>query len=305
LFGAWILEFGILYSYLCAVNMFMILLTGLFQIRFLDVIDILLVAFILYELYNLLKGSVSINMFFAIVAMFLIWRVTDALQMELLREILGAFFSVGIIALFIIFQPELRQFLLTLGKPDFIQKRRRRFLFWHFTEVSPYIVDIDKIVHACQKMSNIKQGALIIITRQHELRVIKDTGQYLNADISVELLENIFYPNSPLHDGAVIISGNKIEAARCILPVSKSPKLTTNLGLRHRAAVGVTEQSDAIAIVVSEQTGKISYAEAGELIRNVQPAVLRDFLEEKLQTTGKEAEENTREETGEVLSSEF
>jgi diadenylate cyclase len=276
---------------------FVILLTGIFQVRFLDVIDILLVAFILYELYHLLKGSVSINMFFAIVVMFLIWRVTDALQMELMREILGAFFSVGIIALFIIFQPELRQFLLTLGKPDFIQKKRRRFLFWHFTDVSPYIVDIDKIVYACQKMSNIKQGALIILTRQHELRVIKDTGQYLNAYISVELLENIFYPNSPLHDGAVIISGNKIEAARCILPLSKSPKLTANLGLRHKAAVGVTEQSDAIAIVVSEQTGRISYAERGELTRNVQPAALRDFLEVRLQTASKEGNENYSAET--------
>jgi diadenylate cyclase len=265
--------------------MIAILLTGFLKIRFLDVIDILLVAFILYEIYNLLKGSVSINMLFVIVAMFFVWRITDALQMELLREILGAFFSVGIIALFIIFQPELRQFLLSLGKPDFIQKRRRRFLFWHFSEDSPYIVDIDKIVYACQKMSNSRQGALIILTRQHDLRIIKDTGQYLNADISVDLLENIFYPNSPLHDGAVIISGNKIEAARCILPISKSPRLSANTGLRHRAAVGVSEQSDAIAIAVSEQTGKISYAEGGELTRNVQPSVLRDFLEERLQVT--------------------
>jgi uncharacterized protein (TIGR00159 family) len=273
----------------------MVLLTGIFHIRLLDVLDILLVALILYELYHLLKGSVSINMFFAIVALFMIWRVTDALQMELLREILGAFFSVGIIALFIIFQPELRQFLLTLGKTGFIQGKRRRFLFWHFSEASPYIVDIDKIVHACQKMSNVRQGALIILTRQHELRIIKDTGQFINADISVDLLENIFFPNSPLHDGAVIISGNKIESARCILPVSKSPKLTANLGLRHRAGVGITEQSDAIAIIVSEQTGKISYAENGELVRNVQPAVLRDFLEEKLQTPGHEVKKEVAE----------
>jgi diadenylate cyclase len=265
--------------------MLAILLSGIFRVRILDVLDILLVALILYELYNLIKGSVSINMFFAIVAMFLIWRITDALRMELLREILGAFFSVGIIALFIIFQPELRQFLLTLGKTGFRQGKRRRFLFWHFSDASPYIVDIDKIVYACQKMSNVKQGALIIITRQHELTIIKETGQYINADISVDLLENIFFPNSPLHDGAVIISGNKIEAARCILPVSKSPNLNANLGLRHRAAVGVTEQSDAIAIIVSEQTGKISYSEGGELVRNVQPAVLRDFLEEKLLTS--------------------
>ena len=276
--------------------MIAILLTGFLKIRLLDVLDILLVAFILYEIYNLLKGSVSINMFFAIVAMFFIWRITDALQMQLLREILGAFFSVGIIALFIIFQPEIRQFLLSLGKPDFMQKRRRRFLFWHFSEESSYIVDIDKIVHACQKMSNIKQGALIILTRRHELRIIKDTGQYLNADISVELLENIFYPNSPLHDGAVIISGNKIEAARCILPISKSPRLTASTGLRHRAAVGVTEQSDAIAIVVSEQTGKISYAEGGELTRNVQPSVLRDFLEDRLQSAAQEVNEENQKE---------
>lgn len=260
-----------------------LLITGFLQIRFLDVIDILLVAFILYEIYNLLRGSVSINIFFGIVAIFFIWRITDVLQMELLREILGAFFSVGIIALFIIFQPEIRQFLLTLGKPDFIQKRRRRFLFWHFSVASPYIVDIDKVVHACQKMSNNKQGALIVLTRQHDLRITKESGQWLNAEISVELLENIFFPNSPLHDGAVIISGNKIEAARCILPISKSPKLTANIGLRHRSAVGITGQSDAIAIVVSEQTGKISYAEAGELIRNVQPSVLKDFLEVNMQ----------------------
>jgi len=272
-----------------------ILLTGFLKIRFLDVIDILMVAFILYEIYHLLKGSVSINMLFVVVAMFFIWRITDALQMELLREILGAFFSVGIIALFIIFQPEIRQFLLSLGKTDFIQKRRRRFLFWHFSDESPYIVDIDKIVYACQKMSNIKQGALIILTRQHELRIIKDTGQYLNADISVELLENIFFPNSPLHDGAVIISGNKIEAVRCILPISKSAQLSANTGLRHRAAVGITEQSDAIAIIVSEQTGKISYAEGGELTRNVQPSALRDFLEARLQSAAQEAQNDVSE----------
>ena len=275
--------------------MLSILLTGFLKIRLLDVLDILLVAFILYELYNLLKGSVSINMFFAIVAMFFFWRITDALQMELLREILGAFFGVGIIALFIIFQPEIRQFLLSLGKPDFIQKRRRRFMFWHFIDESQNIIDIDKIVHACQKMSNVKQGALIIITRQHQLRIIKETGQYINADISVELLENIFFPNSPLHDGAVIISGNKIEAARCILPISKSQDFTANSGLRHRAAVGITEQSDAIAIVVSEQTGKIAYSEGGELTRNVQPSALRDFLEARMQPVAQEPKDDAAE----------
>jgi diadenylate cyclase len=262
--------------------MLAILLTGFLHIRLLDVVDILLVAFILYELFNLLKGTVSINIFFGIVSLFFIWRVTDALQMELLREILGAFFSVGLIALFIIFQPEIRQFLLTLGKPNFIPRRRRRFLFWRINDVGPYVADIDKIVHACQKMSNNKQGALIVLTRIHDLRAIKETGLSLNAEISVDLLENIFFPNSPLHDGAVVISENKIDAARCILPISKSSDLSASTGLRHKAAVGVTDQSDAIAIVVSEQTGKISYAFEGKLVRNVQPAVLQAFLEEKM-----------------------
>jgi uncharacterized protein (TIGR00159 family) len=259
--------------------MYLNLITAFLQIRFLDVIDILLVAFILYELYNLLKGSVSINIFFGIVSIFFIWRITDALEMELLTEILGAFFSVGIIALFIIFQPEIRQFLLTLGKPDFIQRRRRRFLFWHFTDSGGYTVDVDKIVHACQKMSNIKQGALIVVTRQHELRITKETGQAIQAEVSVELLENIFFPNSPLHDGAVIITGNRIEAARCILPISKSPNLPASLGLRHRAAVGITEATDALAVVVSEQTGKISYAKGGVLTKNVKASELQDFLQ--------------------------
>jgi uncharacterized protein (TIGR00159 family) len=140
-------------------------------------------------------------------------------------------------------------------------------------------VDVDKIVHACQKMSNIKQGALIVITRQHELRITKETGQAIQAEVSVDLLENIFFPNSPLHDGAVIITGNRIEAARCILPISKSPNLPASLGLRHRAAVGITEATDALAVVVSEQTGKISYAKGGVLSKNVKASELQDFLQ--------------------------
>jgi uncharacterized protein (TIGR00159 family) len=259
--------------------MLSLLITGFLQVRLVDIIDILLVAFLLYEIYYLLKGTVAINIFFGIVAIFFIWQLTAVLQMQLLREILGAFFSVGFIALFIIFQPEIRQFLFNLGKPNFIQGQRRRFLFWRYGEVNIYRLDIDKLVHACQRMSNIKQGALIVITRENELFAIRETGQLIHADISVELLENIFYPNSPLHDGAVIISQNKIESARCILPVSKSHFLPSNLGLRHRAAVGVTEVSDAISVVVSEQTGKISYAKEGQLTKNVKPNELQDFLE--------------------------
>lgn len=258
--------------------MLSLLITGFLTIRLVDVIDILLVAFLLYEIYYLLKGTVAINIFFGIVAIFFIWQLTAVLQMQLLREILGAFFSVGFIALFIIFQPEIRQFLFNLGKPNFIPGRRKRFLFWRYGDVTTGTVDIDKLVHACQRMSNIKQGALIVLTKENELFPIRETGQAIHADISIELLENIFYPNSPLHDGAVIIAHNKIQAARCILPVSKSAFLPSNLGLRHRAAVGVTELSDALAIVVSEQTGRISYAKEGQLTKNLKPNELQDFL---------------------------
>jgi uncharacterized protein (TIGR00159 family) len=258
--------------------MLSLFITEFIQIRLVDVIDILLVAFLLYEIYYLLKGTVAINIFFGIVAIFFIWQLTGLLQMHLLREILGAFFSVGFIALFIIFQPEIRQFLFNLGKPQFIQGQRRRLLFWRYDDENVHRLDVDKLVHACQRMSNIKQGALLVITRENELFAIRGTGQAIHADISIELLENIFYPNSPLHDGAVIISQNKIQVARCILPVSKSHFLPSNLGLRHRAAVGITEVSDAIAIIVSEQTGQISYAKEGQLSKNIKPTELQDFL---------------------------
>jgi uncharacterized protein (TIGR00159 family) len=258
-----------------------LMITGFFEIRWLDIIDILLVAVLLYLLYNLVKGTVAISIFFGIVAIFLIWKVVDALQMQLLREILGAFISVGFIALIIIFQPEIRQFLLTLGKGGFIRDSRRRFLWWRFADQSKAL-DIDKVVQACQKMSNIKQGALIVLTRQNELFNIVETGETIDAKVSPELLETIFFHNSPLHDGAVIITDNHLRAARCILPVSRSQKLAPSLGMRHRAAVGVTEHSDAIALVVSEENGKISYAEEGKLHKNVTPAQLHDHLKDIL-----------------------
>jgi len=257
------------------------MVTAFINIRLLDVIDILLVSFLLYELYNLVKGSVTLNIFFGVVAIFFIWRITDVLHMDLLREILGAFFSLGFIALIIIFQPEIRQFLFAFGKPNFIDRKRRRFLFWKISDIPGYSLDIDKIVQACQKMANIKQGALIVLTRQNELRQVIETGQNLNANITVELLENIFFPNSPLHDGAVVITGNKIRSVKCILPVTKNPSLPASIGLRHRAAIGVTELSDALAIVVSEQSGKMSYAKEGRLTRNVQATELQDFLNEE------------------------
>ena len=256
-------------------------MSEILDIRLLDIIDIVLVAILMYVLYNLVKGSVAINIFLGILVVYLLWKVVDALQMELLSEILGAFFSIGFIVLIIIFQPEIREFFLALGKPKFM-KKKRWFTLRLLREPKEEPIDIDKIVKAAQRMSLIKQGALIVITRRNELDQIIETGEVINADLSAELLENIFFPNSPLHDGAVIITGNKIRAARCILPVTRSTNLAANLGLRHRAAMGITEDSDALALVVSEQTGKISFAENGTLTRSVQASVLQDFLQESI-----------------------
>jgi uncharacterized protein (TIGR00159 family) len=250
-------------------------------LRLLDVIDIILVGLLLYELYNLVKGTAAINILLGIVAIFLVWRLVRILEMELLSEILGAFISVGFIALIVVFQPEIRKFLLLLGTPSFIRKKNNRFLFWKIKYDNQDELSIDPIIQACHKMANSKTGALIVIGKVNELNDVAETGEILEARISEQLLENIFYKNSPLHDGAVLIMNNRIKAASCILPVSKNDKLPAQVGLRHRAAVGITEKSDAIAIVVSEQTGTISWCKTGQLNVDIQPARLKTLLEEE------------------------
>lgn len=250
-------------------------------LRLLDVIDIILVAFLLYELYNLVKGTAAINILLGIIAVFLVWRLVRILEMELLSEILGAFISVGFIALIVVFQPEIRKFLLLLGTPTFIKKKNNRFLFWKIRYDNDENLSIDPIVQACFKMANSKTGALIVIAKVNELAEFIETGETIDARISEQLLENIFYKNSPLHDGAVIIINNKIKAASCILPVSKNDNFPANVGLRHRAAVGVTERSDAVSLVVSEQTGSISWCKAGQINVDIQPARLKSMLEEE------------------------
>ena len=252
---------------------------GLFNIRIVDVIDVFLFAILLYEVYNLVKGTAAIKIFIGIIAVYLVWKVVKAFQMQLLTEILGQFISVGVIALIVVFQPEIRQFLLLLGNTRIIRTNPRRFLFWKFRITSPTGLHIDKIVKACQKMAETRTGALIIIARKSELNTYVETGQIIDAKISESLIETIFFKNSPLHDGAMIILGENIRAVRCILPISSTPGIPTSCGLRHRAAVGITERSDAAAIIVSEEQGKISYSSEGKLILDVTPSELSNFLE--------------------------
>ncbi|PLW94792.1 MAG: TIGR00159 family protein [Marinilabiliales bacterium] len=244
------------------------------EIRLFDFIDVFLVAVLLFGLYRMLKGTVAISIIIGLVGLFMFWKIIDALQMELLSQILGAFISVGLVALIIIFQPEIRQFLLALGRPRIINKYSKSFPFLNALFHERYEVDIDAIVTACRHMGNQNIGALIVMTRQNELYQFLGTGQVVDSRVSSSLLENIFFKNSPLHDGAVIITNNRIKAAAVILPITKQ-KVSKRAGLRHRAAIGITEVSDAIAIVVSEETGNISYCVDGEMYYNIDASVLQ------------------------------
>jgi uncharacterized protein (TIGR00159 family) len=225
---------------------------------------------------------VAINIFFGIVAFYLLWKFVTALEMKLLSEIFGAFISVGFIALIVVFQPEIRKFLLMLGTPGFLKKRRRRFLLWKFEMNNEIEVELDRILNATKNLAASKTGALIILTNKSELLQFVETGVELNASITEDLIESIFQKNGPLHDGAMIINHRKIRAARCILPVSDNQKIPTSMGLRHRAAVGLTEQSDAVAIIVSEETGNLSYSCNGDLIPRLTSEQLKAKIMEDL-----------------------
>ena len=249
------------------------------QIRIVDVIDILLVAVLLYALYRLLKGTAAISIFVGIVAIFLIWQLVNALQMELLSSILGAFVSVGFIALIIIFQPEIRRFLFTIGAKT--RGGETKFFRIFRRKQKLITLDTETLCLACKSMSDIKQGALIVITRKNTLADIVLTGVTIDAEISKPLIENIFFKNSPLHDGAMIITNNKIAAARCILPVTNNTDLPGHYGLRHRAAIGVSENNDCIVLVVSEETGAISLVKEGQ-ITTLQPLTMKEVLNKEL-----------------------
>lgn len=244
-------------------------------------IDLVLVLYLLYELYNLIKGTSGINIFFGIIAVYLLWKLVIYLKMPMLSEILGQFISVGVLAIIVVFQQEIRKFLLLLGNPRFINKKRKRFLFWKFNILQQESLDIEVLMRACKSMAASKIGALIILSGKNDLDGIVATGTKVDAILDDQLLENIFFPNSPLHDGAVIVSDNRIVAAKCILPISDFQGFPDDYGLRHRAAVGISEVSDAIAVVVSEQTGDMALAVGGELKTKMKPADIIEFLEDE------------------------
>ena len=225
-----------------------------------DLIDILLVAYLLYQTYRLMKDSGSINIFTGILVFIGIWLiVSQVLEMKLLGSIFDKLVSVGVLALIILFQDELRRFLVTLGS----HKRLGSF-FRFLTGNKQEKTEKADIMLACMSMSKGKVGALIVIEKTMPLNDIIRTGEVINANVNQRLIENIFFKNSPLHDGAMIIRHKRIEAAGCILPVSHDLNIPKELGLRHRAAMGVSQETDALAIIVSEETGGISVAYKGQ-----------------------------------------
>ncbi|MEK9604137.1 MAG: diadenylate cyclase CdaA [Flavobacteriaceae bacterium] len=234
------------------------------DITFIDIVDILLVALLLFYAYRLVKGTVAINIFIGIVIFYVIWKLTDILNLDVLSNILGKFISVGFFALIVVFQQEIRKFLLLIGSSNFASRRNviRYFKFLNQDQES-LKVDLTALLSACNKMANEKTGAIIVLERENSLDFLANTGDEANIEISTQILETIFFKNSPLHDGAIIIKNNFIKATRVVLPVSESSAIPARFGLRHRAAVGISEKTDALVLVISEQTGKISYVKDG------------------------------------------
>lgn len=251
----------------------MTIIPWVIPIRVVDLVEIALVSYVLYKLYLWMRGTIAVQIFGGILALYVIQVLVMAAEMTMLKAIFSSLSEVFVLAVIILFQPEIRRLLLLLGQNRFV----RRFM------VSPARDEmIGEIVGAVAELSSRRIGALIAFERSAGLRNYVETGANLQAHVSRDLLVTIFYAQNPLHDGAVIIRDGRIEAARCILPVSTSMRLSPHLGLRHRAAVGLTEQTDAFVIVVSEETGSVSISQTGQLYQGVTTAQLRIRLVDAL-----------------------
>ena len=235
------------------------------DLRIIDIVDIVLVALLLYYVYKLVKGTVAINIFVGIVIIYGIWRLTEILEMELLSKILGGFLGVGMFALIVVFQQEIRRFLLMLGSTNF-NARRQFFNKFKLSDESSVSENVNAIVSACKNMGASKTGALIVLKRNNSLDFVKNTGDEMKMAVNQPIIESIFFKNSPLHDGAMIIEESIITATRVILPVSNDRKIPLRFGLRHRAALGITEKTDAVCLVVSEENGQISYLKDSDFV---------------------------------------
>ncbi|WP_029903006.1 diadenylate cyclase CdaA [Prevotella sp. 10(H)] len=242
-----------------------------------DVIDILLVAAVMYQLYRIVSKSGTGTIFKGVLAFIVLWvLISQVLQMRLMGAILDLFKDLGLFVIIIIFQDEIKRFLMSLGSNRTFRFISRIFRSKDSGELNDAVVT--SLVVACMNMAKTYTGALIVIEQEIKLGNYEATGEVLDADISTRLIENIFFKNTPLHDGAMIIAGNKIKAAGCILPVSQNQDIPKSFGLRHRAALGISQETDAKVIVISEERGKISFASQGKIEANITPERLQEFL---------------------------
>ncbi len=233
-----------------------------------DIIDIILVAILIFNLFKIIRGTSAFNIFLGIVLIYFAWIIVKAFNMKLLSSIMGQVLGVGVIALIIIFQQEIRRFLLHLGSRYMKNHSNKNWfskIFFKSREIEIPVKCIEEISQACHRMSETRTGALIVLSHTSSLEFVIETGDIIDAAVNRRIIENIFFKNTPLHDGAMIITADRIVAARCTLPIIDNPNLPPQYGMRHRAAASITADTDADAIVVSEETGNISFVTNGDL----------------------------------------
>jgi diadenylate cyclase len=241
---------------------------GFLEVSWVDIIDIGLVSILLYQVYKLIRGSIAVNIFLGILALYLIYLIVRAAQMELLATILGQFMGVGVLAMIILFQPEIRKFLLVIGRStEFRENIFKTLANWRNNYHEDF--DIQQVIEAVKTLKATRTGGLIVFSRDVELKFYVETGDILEAAVSKRLILSIFNKNSPLHDGAVIIYKGKIKAARCVLPVSENDHLPAHFGLRHRSAIGMSENTDTLVLAISEETGRLVLARNGIYLRGL------------------------------------
>jgi diadenylate cyclase len=239
---------------------------GFLEVSWVDFIDIALVSVLLYQVYKLIRGSIAMNIFLGILALYLVYLIVRAAEMELLATILGQFMGVGVLAMIILFQPEIRKFLLVIGRgTEFRENIFKTIANWRHDYHDDF--DVNEVIEAAKALKATKTGALIVFSRDTELKFYAQTGDALDATVNKRLLLSIFNKNSPLHDGAAIIYKGRIKAARCVLPVTENDHLPAHYGLRHRAAVGMSENTDTLVLAISEETGRLILARNGKYLR--------------------------------------
>ncbi|WMN10711.1 diadenylate cyclase CdaA [Marivirga salinae] len=273
---------------------------GFLEVSLVDILDIGLVSFLLFQVYNLMRGSVAVRIFIGFLSLYLIYLVVRAAEMELLSAILGQFMGVGVIAVLILFQQEIRKFLLLLGKTTSLNSENGFLsnLPWKKKKAGEEL-NITPLIEASKSLGGTNTGALIVLSKGSELKFYSESGDLIDAIVSKRLLMAIFNKTSPLHDGAVIIHKGRITAARCVLPVTEKD-VPAQFGLRHRAAIGMSETTDTIILIVSEETGQLSVARNGTIYHNLSNQEIRskinDYLTEEKKKKPKEEKNPVAEE---------